>query len=280
MKRPAVTTLKELELVAAQLARVAGAHIVAAPLDTIQVHLKRTRSSVGEDTSPVSNIDEEVEQLIRDSISKRFPSHVVLGEESELALHDESAYIWVVDPIDGTTNYLNGLPLYGCSIGVLYRHFPVVGAVWCASTHTCRPGVYHAFEEGQLSFDGVPLTRRTPIFRGLASEPGAAPRYGAFFDTRVLASASLECAFAAAGMIQLAYISAPRVWDVAAGISLARAAGCRVLTRRDDAWTPFAGFTALNARKRITTLRAWRQPVLIGDPRAVDREAALGTGLE
>jgi myo-inositol-1(or 4)-monophosphatase len=279
MKRPAVTILKELEHIAAQLAREAGEYIAATPPDTIQVRIKKTRSAAGDDLSPVSNVDEQVEHLIRHAIARRYPSHAVLGEEVEISAQDESTFIWVVDPIDGTTNYLNGLPLYGCSIGVLYKHFPVVGAVWCASTHTRRPGVYHAFEEGPLSFDGEPIQRRSPMVRGVACEPGAAPRYGAFFDTRVLASASLECAFTAAGMTQLAYISAPRIWDVAAGISLARAGGCRVLTRRDDAWTPFSGFTALNARKRLTTLRTWRQPVLIGDPHAVDREAALGTGL-
>ncbi len=134
-------------------------------------------------------------------LRRRYPSHAVLGEEVEIGAQDESTFIWVVDPIDGTTNYLNGLPLYGCSIGVLYKHFPVVGAVWCASTHTRHPGVYHAFEEGPLSFDGAAdSTPRAPMVRGVACEPGAAPRYGAFFDTRVLASASLECAFTAAGM--------------------------------------------------------------------------------
>ncbi len=281
VKLPPSTMLKELENAAARFARAAGDHISNTPRDTIRVQLKKARTGLAADSAPVSNVDREVEQTIRDGISDRFPSHAILGEESEQAQSDDaSAYVWVIDPIDGTTNYLNGLPLYGCSIGVLYRHFPIAGAVWCACTHAQRPGVYHACEDGPLSFDGEPLTRRTPSCRGIASEPGDTPRYGAFFDTRVLASASLECAFAAAGLIQLAYISAPAIWDVAGGIALARAAGCRVITRRDHEWTPFTSFTPRNARKRLATLRSWRQPVLIGEPRAVDREAALGTGLE
>lgn len=272
--------LKELESAAASLVRAAGEQISVAPRDTLRVTLKKPRTGHAEDSNPASSVDHDIERLLHDGIADRFPSHAILGEESAGEPSDESPYVWVIDPIDGTTNYLNGLPLYGCSIGVLYRHFPVAGAVWCACTHAQRPGVFHAFEDGMLCFDGEPITRRTPISRGIASEPGDTPRYGAFFDTRVLASASLECAFAAAGLIQLAYLSAPAVWDVAGGIVLARASGCRVITRRDHDWTPFTSFAPRNTRKRLVSLRSWRQPVLIGEPRAVDREAALGTGLD
>lgn len=280
VKRPSVTMLKDMERTAAQVVRTGGEHIMSAPLDTLDVELKKPRAGAAEDADPVSNVDRDVERLISASISRQFPSHTILGEETEVTDADESPFVWVIDPIDGTTNYLNGLPLYGCSVGVLYRHFPVVGAVWCATTQARRPGVYHAFEDGPLSLDGVEVTRRPARWRGIASEPGMAPRYGAFFDTRVLASASVECAFAAAGVLRLAYIPAPAIWDVAAGICLARAGGCHVLTKRDHSWTAFDGFTPLNARKRAANLIGWRQPVLIGDARAVDREVALGTGIE
>jgi myo-inositol-1(or 4)-monophosphatase len=281
VKNPSPTMLRELESVAALLAQTAGEHITAAPLDRIDVRFKKSRPGPAQDLDPVSSDDEEDERLIRDSLAARFPSHAILGEEEVESPQSEGApYVWVIDPIDGTTNYLNGLPLYGCSVAVLYRHFPVAGAVWCATTHTRSPGVYHAHHDGALSFNGAPFARRAVRCRGVASEPGTTPRYAAFFETRVLASAALECAFAAAGILQLAYISAPAIWDIAAGITLARAGGCRIVTKRDHVWIPFTSFTPLNAPTRLTALRAWRQPVLIGDPRAVDREAALGTGIE
>jgi myo-inositol-1(or 4)-monophosphatase len=280
VKRPSPTMLSQLEQTALQLARTAGEHIGSAPSGLTQVHLKKTRAGLAEDADPVSNVDREVECLVRDAISERFPTHAILGEESDVTRNEESPFTWVIDPIDGTTNYLNGLPLYACSIGVLYRHFPVAGAIWCASTHARKSGVYHASEEGHLSFEGEPIVRRTLQCRGVASEPGAPPRYGAFFETRVLAAAAVECAFVASGLLRLAYISAPAIWDVAAGITLARAGGCHVLTKRNNTWVPFSGFTALNARKSLSGLRTWRQPVLIGEARAVDREAALETGLD
>jgi myo-inositol-1(or 4)-monophosphatase len=96
----------------------------------------------------------------------------------------------------------------------------------------------------------------------------------------VLASAALECAFVAAGLLQVASLARPAIWDVAAGIVLAQAGGCRIVTRRDGVWHRFEGFSAVNARKRTAALRAWSQPVLIGEPHAIDREAAVATALE
>jgi myo-inositol-1(or 4)-monophosphatase len=276
-----VTTLLELERTAVQLAQLAGEHIRSLPLDALAVQFKTARAGAASNADPVSNVDREVEAHLRSVVSERFPRHVVIGEESEHIEPDDAPFIWVIDPLDGTTNYLNGLPLFASSIAVLYRHVPVAGAIWCACTPERRPGVYHAYQDGPLSFDGAPLTRRpAAAWRGLASEPGDIPRYGAFFETRVLASAALECAFAAAGVLRVAYLQRPAIWDVAAGVVLSRAAGCRVLTRRDGTWQPLTAFSASNARKRIATLRAWRQPVLIGEPHAVDREAAVATALD
>lgn len=283
VKRLSHSMLETLEHTAAEVALDAGSQIISVPRDRLDVQLKQAPPGMAADANPVSNVDRDVEHAMRRRIGEQFPRHVVIGEETQADDEDEheSPFVWVIDPIDGTTNYLNGLPLYCSSIGVLFRNFPVAGAVWCASTHALKSGVYHAHEEGPLRFDGATLAPRIAgHWRGLASEPGAPAHYGAFFDTRVLASAALECAFTSAGLLRLAYISRPAVWDVAAGIVLARAAGCDVLTRRHHTWTAFRGFTALNARRRLSTLRSWRQPVLIGDRRAVAREAAVDTAIE
>jgi myo-inositol-1(or 4)-monophosphatase len=281
VKQLSVTTLLELERTAVQLAQLAGQYIHTLPLDALAVQFKAARPGAASNADPVSNVDREIEARLRRVVSERFPQHVVIGEETEQHEPEDAPFIWVIDPLDGTTNYLNGLPLFASSIGVLHRHVPVAGAIWCACTHERRPGVYHAYFDGPLSLDGTPLTRRpAAAWRGLASEPGDVPRYGAFFETRVLASAALECAFAAAGVLRVAYLERPAIWDVAAGVVLARAGGCRVLTHREHKWQPLTAFSAANARKRIVTLRAWRQPVLIGERHAVDREAAVATALD
>jgi myo-inositol-1(or 4)-monophosphatase len=276
-------SVRELEQLAVHLAKLAGEYILCAPLDRSSIEFKNVSRSAPDNAGPVSNIDREVEAQLRAQIAEHHPDHVVIGEETEIETpeRDDAPFVWVLDPLDGTTNYLNGLPLFACSIALLYRHVPVVGAIWCASTHACRPGIYHAHQDGPLCFDGAPLARRTSAqWRGLASEPGDYARYAAFFETRVLASSALECAYVAAGVLRIAYLSAPAIWDVAAGVVLASSAGCRVLTQRDGRWREFSAFTAAKARKRISTLRAWRQPVLIGEPYAIDREAAVATAID
>ncbi len=67
----------------------------------------------------VTNIDVAIERTFRAMIAERFPDHTVLGEELESGKPEEpSEYCWVLDPIDGTTNYAHGLPIFCCSIAL------------------------------------------------------------------------------------------------------------------------------------------------------------------
>jgi myo-inositol-1(or 4)-monophosphatase len=265
MRRLPESILIDLEKAAAELAQMAGSRIVA-PVAALNVQFKSTSAGAARNASPVCDIDREVETQLRSVIAERFPGHGIVGEEGADSRPDAD-FVWVIDPLDGTTNFLNGLPLYAASIGVLFDHVPVAGAVWCAMTHARGAGVYHAHESGRLHLDGLEVVRRGPgAWRGLAGEPGSEPRFEARFDTRVLACAALECAFVAAGILQLAYLPSPAAWDVAAGIVLARASDCDVATRRGDTWQRFESFAAGGE------LRSWREPVLIGQERVHERE--------
>ena len=70
------------------------------------------------DNTPVSIADKEIEHVLRQSISDRFPAHGVLGEEYELQKAD-SEYLWVIDPIDGTKSFICGHPCFGALIALL-----------------------------------------------------------------------------------------------------------------------------------------------------------------
>src|SRR4051812_39309409 len=142
VKRPSHSMLEALEQTAVDVAREAGSQIVSAPRERLDVQLKPAPTGMAANANPVSNVDRDVEQAMRRRIGAQFPEHVILGEETECPdAEPDSPFVWVIDPLDGTTNYLNGLPLYCSSIGVLFRNFPVAGAVWCASTHALRCGV-------------------------------------------------------------------------------------------------------------------------------------------
>lgn len=81
------------------------------------------------DASPVTEADRQAEQLMRDMIHSRFPSHGILAEEFG-SDHADAEYVWVLDPIDGTISFVAGCPLFGTLIGLLHHGVPVLGAIY------------------------------------------------------------------------------------------------------------------------------------------------------
>jgi histidinol-phosphatase len=79
------------------------------------------------DTTPVTEADIAIEDLLRRRIAERFPGHAVLGEEQGLA--GESERVWVIDPIDGTKNFAARIQIWGTLIALVERDRPVVGVV-------------------------------------------------------------------------------------------------------------------------------------------------------
>jgi len=265
------STVKEtLASTVARLAHVAGEYIFAAYAEAPVVEFKPPGPGGASNSNPVSTTDRAVESLLREQLAAEFPDHIVIGEEHGVSAPSSSPFIWVIDPVDGTTNFVNGMPLFACSIGVLYRGWPLAGAIWCASTHAFSPGVYHAAAGGPLQFSGDVLRRRPQgAWRGLASEPGRAPSYAALWDTRVLGCSTLEFAFVAAGLLSFAYIGRPKLWDVVAGLVLLEAAGCRAVTASAGGdWETLLYF---DAAADPATLARWSEPVLLGDPLALER---------
>jgi len=206
--------------------------------------------------------------MLRARIAERFPFHDIIGEEINDRPGDRpySEFVWAVDPIDGTANFINGFPLFAASIGVLYHGRPVVGAVWCASSHALRSGVYHGRIGAPLHFDEVPtdLKINPLVQRRLAGDPGGGKNFGFLWDTRKTGSAAIECAFVAAGLLRVTRFERPNIWDVAGGLALARSAGLDVWTIEQGQWKPLDRFYGPDG-----DIRRWRQPLIIGDAPAV-----------
>lgn len=260
-------TLVDLERCAVELAREAGARILAAASRAFGVQFKEPRAGHGANSNPVSDVDREVESFVRAELAARHPDHAVIGEEQGGRAGD-APIAWAVDPVDGTTNFVNGLALVASSFGVLRAGVPVAGAIWCGATHTLHPGVYHARCGGPLCFEGAPLPRRGEApWRRLAAQPGSAPRLGAQWDLRVLGSAALELAYTAAGLLELAYLARPSLWDAAAGLVLLRAAGCAALERTEGGWRPLERFEG--------EIADWCAPLLAGAAPALARAADI-----
>ena len=83
-------------------------------------------NKLGEGFDPVTEADKEAERVIREYLSREFPDHGIIGEEFANT-HAQSAYQWVIDPIDGTRAYISGIPLWGTLVGLLKNEKPIVG---------------------------------------------------------------------------------------------------------------------------------------------------------
>ena len=267
---PTRTQLEGYEELAAELSYLAGAEIEQSLGREIAVRYKGG-SGTPRSGDPVSEVDHHVETLIRARIGEVYPDHHIIGEEFGARGNTEHPVVWAIDPIDGTSNFINGLPVFAASIGVLVHGAPVAGALWCASTHVLRPGVYSAHRGGALRFDGADMVRRENenVYRRLVGVPRVDDPREHPFDTRKTGSAAAECAFVAAGLMAGATFAQPFVWDIAGGVVLVEAAGGVVRTHTDGAWRDLASFRSAEGTSN-TALAHWRQPVAVGEREAVD----------
>ncbi len=270
--------LGEIETLAVELARLAGAEIQSTLGKVLEVEYKGSAAEAAALRDPVSEVDRKVEILLRARLGDSFPGHDVLGEESEERPGRESDFVWAVDPIDGTTNFVNGFPLFAASIGVLHRHEPVAGAVWCSASHALRAGVYHACKGGKLHFEGEAIDHvgNPAVRRWLAGEPEATRAEGVPWDVRKTGSAAIECAFVAAGLLRVARFESPNVWDIAGGLALVRATDGAIYEQVSGSWRAFERFeTVAHSPEALADLRHWRRPLIIGQPEAVQQMGDL-----
>ena len=269
--------LQEIEDVAVELATLAGAEITRTFGSIFTVRYKT--GPQGAEISlrdPVSEVDGRIESLIRARIGERFPQHDVIGEEMKDRLGHEHEYLWAVDPIDGTTNFVNGFPLFAASVGVLCEGKPVVGALWCSVSHALRAGVYHAHDGGKLRFESDEVTPKVnpQVRRKLAGVPVALASDESAWETRKTGSAAIECALVAAGLMQVARFASPNIWDVAGGLALVRAAGREVRWHNGNKWVPMGPFTAMRGADGVEDLRHWHGALVVGTTEAVAQMCA------
>lgn len=275
-EQPSDDELLAIEQMALELANLAGAEIVTALGTMHRVRYKSGSAETSVWRNPVSEVDDHVEKLIRARLADRFPGHDVIGEELEDRPARGSDFVWAVDPIDGTANFVNGFPMFAASIGVLHDGLPIAGAVWCATSHKLRAGVYHARRGGPLMFNGEEVAFRInpTVRRALAGVPSTAAKKIFPWESRKTGSAAIECAFTAAGLLRVARFETPNLWDVAGGVPLVLAAGGVVYARGRGGWNEMERFETGTGENR-PDLREWRRPLIVGLPDAVARLSSL-----
>ena len=203
-----------------QVAREAGTRAVAM-LDTMRPELKA-------DNSYVTNIDRATEEFVRDRLAERYPDFAFLGEE--FGRHgDPDAPLWAVDPIDGTTNMVFGIPFWCVSIGLIVGSEAVAGAIYAPRTDTMYWGV-----QGQGSFcNGVRLQTRDRDRLHAEDTLGFTSAAIKNLDTsplrgrlRCLGSIALDIAYTAQGALCSLVGWSEGAYDMAAALCIAKEAGC------------------------------------------------------
>ena len=197
----------------------------------------------------VTNADYASERLVIDAIRERYPGDAMLAEESgEHAgvLRDDGSNngrTWVIDPLDGTVNYANGIPYYCVSIGLVVDGTPTVGVIF----DPARDDLYAATVDGPATLDGEPIMASDKAVLsdyvvslavigrgGLARERRIAPLIRIH---RRMGSAALALAYVANGRFD-AFVQNGGLspWDVAAAGLIAERAGAVVSDINGAAW--------------------------------------------
>ncbi len=193
----------------------------------------------------ITKADLIAEKSILSEIRKKFPDHQILSEEAG-KINNLSNYFWIVDPLDGTTNFSIHSPLWAVSIGVAYNNELVLGVV-------LAPFLDELFiaEKGKgarLNQRKITVSRVTPkkiintfCHGSKTRDIKKALKFLNYqkikhLDCRQLGSASLELAYVAAGRTESIMIPGAHPWDVAAGVLLVREADGRVTDFKDRDW--------------------------------------------
>ena len=117
-----VLYLKEFEDFIKELSRESAKAILQYFRKNLDIHIKK-------DGSPVTLADKKAEEIIRDSIMRKFPEHGIIGEEFG-NYKEDSDYVWILDPIDGTKSFICGAVTFGTLISLTHKKKPVLGAFY------------------------------------------------------------------------------------------------------------------------------------------------------
>ena len=200
----------------------------------------------------VTEIDKKSENAIIDFITKKYPTHNILTEESGEHKKD-SNYLWVIDPLDGTTNFAHGLPIFAVSIGVMKKNEIVAGVVY-----DVMRDVFYSTEKGSGAFaNGVKLNVSANDKIGLgvlvtgfpynvAENPdNAFERFASLTKqaraVRRLGSAAIDFCYVASGVFDGFWEVSLHPWDICAGKLLVEEAGGIVTdfsAKQIDIFTP------------------------------------------
>lgn len=191
-------------------------------------HSNNKQTNVKADFSVVTAADLAADSYISDVIRRKHPQDSLLSEELQSSLLDQPRNaIWVIDPLDGTTNYSLGLPFWGVSIARLVDGWPQIAVLF----FPLLDELYNA-QSGQGAFlNGEPIQVKPPIPNHPAAFFSCCGRTHRRYEvtvpnkSRILGSAAYSLCAVARGIAVLGFEATPKIWDIAATWLLVSEAG-------------------------------------------------------
>jgi myo-inositol-1(or 4)-monophosphatase len=187
-------------------------------------------------TNIVTEYDKKSEELIINFIRKKYPSHSIVAEES--GEHEKSSeYTWIVDPIDGTTNFAHGLPIFSVSIGIQKDNEIVYGVIYDVmrdALYSCEKGSGAFCNGRKLSVSTNDDLRKSVLVTGFPYDISENPEHAiehfiSFLKearaVRRLGSAAIDLCYVAEGVFDGFWEVSLNAWDMAAGVLLVNEAG-------------------------------------------------------
>jgi len=209
------------------------------------------------DRNFATNLDKEAEEMILDKIRTRFPNHGVIAEESGSSAADRE-YLWIIDPLDGTHNFMRNIDIFGVSIGIVHKEKFVGGVIYMPKEDELYVGQagagayknnkkikvssYDNLKDCSIAFDSS--IRYSPeimlkVLGDLAKE---------VFNVRMFGSSVRHLSYLAEGTLDFVVEFHDRPWDFAGGVCIIEEAGGKLTNFKGEPLTyKDIGYIASNA---------------------------------
>ena len=170
----------------------------------------------------VTNSDKKTEKVLINELTKNKKKYSILSEEIGFIKNDDNDYTWVIDPIDGTTNFLHGIPHFCISIGLKFKDEIISGIIF----DPIKNEIFYAEKNQGAFFNNhrIRVSKRKNLDdclfatnkNGLSSTD---------LNSRIFGSAALDLAYVASGRIDGYFQNGLNLWDIAAGTLIVKEAG-------------------------------------------------------
>ena len=170
----------------------------------------------------VTNSDKKTEKVLINELTKNKKKYSILSEEIGFIKNDDNDYIWVIDPIDGTTNFLHGIPHFCISIGLKFRDEIISGIIF----DPIKNETFYAEKNQGAFFNNhrIRVSKRKNLDECLfaTNKNGLS---STDLNARIFGSAALDLAYVASGRIDGYFQNGLNLWDIAAGTLIVKEAG-------------------------------------------------------